>query len=41
MKLVESIRNNTKHYVDLFSDAVDAVMPKESKEITYVAKSED
>jgi DNA replicative helicase MCM subunit Mcm2 (Cdc46/Mcm family) len=36
LKLVESITNNTKHYIDLFSDAVDKVMPKESKEITYV-----
>jgi DNA replication licensing factor MCM7 len=34
LKLVESITNNTKHYVDLFSDAVDKVMPKESREIT-------
>lgn len=34
LKLVESITNNTKHYVDIFSEAVDAVMPKESKEIT-------
>ena len=33
---MESITNNTKHYIDIFSDAVDKVMPKESKEITYV-----
>ena len=36
LKLVESIANNTKHYIDIFSEVVDSVMPKESKEITYV-----
>ncbi|KAF4167508.1 hypothetical protein CNMCM6936_004963 [Aspergillus lentulus] len=35
LKLVESIQRNTKRYVDVFSDAVDAVMPKETKEITF------
>ena len=38
LKLVDSITNNTKHYIDILSDAVDAVMPKESREITYVSK---
>jgi DNA replication licensing factor MCM7 len=33
---MESVTNNTKHYIDIFSEAVDSVMPKESKEITYV-----
>ena len=36
LKLVESIQKNTKRYIDVFSQAVDAVMPKETKEITYV-----
>jgi DNA replication licensing factor MCM7 len=36
LRLVESVTNNTKHYVDLFSDAVDKVLPKESKDISYV-----
>ena len=36
LKLVDSVSSNTKHYVDLFSDAVDKVMPKESREISYV-----
>lgn len=36
LKLVESITNNTKHYIDLFSDAVDRMMPQENKELTYV-----
>ncbi|KAL9616415.1 MAG: hypothetical protein Q9160_008714 [Pyrenula sp. 1 TL-2023] len=35
LHLVESIQGNTKHYVDIFSDAVDKVMPKESREITF------
>lgn len=33
---MEAVTNNTKHYIDIFSEAVDSVMPKESKEITYV-----
>jgi hypothetical protein len=28
--------NNTKHYVDLFSEAVDKIMPQPSREISYV-----
>ena len=35
LRLVESIANNTKHYVDLFSEAVDKIMPKPSKEISF------
>lgn len=34
LRLVESITKNTKHYIDLFADAVDKAMPKPSKEIT-------
>ncbi len=34
LRLVESIERNTKHYVDIFSDAVDSVMPKETREIS-------
>lgn len=34
LKLVESITNNTRHYVDILSDAVDKVLPKESKDIS-------
>ena len=34
LRLVESIERNTKHYIDLFSEAVDKAMPKETKEIT-------
>jgi DNA replication licensing factor MCM7 len=35
LKLVESVQNNTKHYVDLFSEVVDKLMPKPSREITF------
>ena len=35
LKLVESIERNAKHYVDILSQAVDKVMPKETKEISY------
>jgi DNA replication licensing factor MCM7 len=35
LKLVESVANNTKHYVDLFSEAVDKMMPNPSKEISF------
>ncbi|KIW82908.1 hypothetical protein Z517_02151 [Fonsecaea pedrosoi CBS 271.37] len=35
LRLVESVTNNTKHYVDLFADAVDKIMPKPSKEISF------
>ncbi|BCS03539.1 DNA replication licensing factor MCM7 [Aspergillus luchuensis] len=35
LRLVESVQKNTYHYIDLFSRAVDDLMPKESKEITF------
>ncbi|KAK1148679.1 DNA replication licensing factor MCM7 [Aspergillus melleus] len=35
LKLVDSVQKNTKRYVDVFSSAADAVMPKETKEITF------
>ncbi|KAJ9292479.1 hypothetical protein DTO271G3_8751 [Paecilomyces variotii] len=35
LKLVETVQRNTKHYVDIFSQAVDQVMPKETKEMTF------
>lgn len=35
LKLVDSIMKNTKHYVELFSVAVDKRMPNESREITF------
>lgn len=35
LKLVESVAKNTKRYIDVFSEAVDGVMPKETKEITF------
>ncbi|KAL6250524.1 DNA replication licensing factor MCM7 [Rhinocladiella similis] len=35
LRLVESVTNNTKHYVDLFSEAVDKVIPKASKDISF------
>ncbi|KAJ9256018.1 hypothetical protein DTO195F2_6066 [Paecilomyces variotii] len=35
LKLVETVQRNTKHYVDIFSQAVDEVMPKETKEMTF------
>jgi hypothetical protein len=36
LKLVESIEKNTKRYIDVVSQAVDEVMPKETKDVTYV-----
>ncbi|OQE28205.1 hypothetical protein PENFLA_c005G07911 [Penicillium flavigenum] len=35
LKLVESIEKNTKRYIDVISQAVDEVMPKETKDITF------
>ncbi|OKL60884.1 DNA replication licensing factor mcm7 [Talaromyces atroroseus] len=35
LKLVESIQANAKRYIDVFSEAVDAVMPRETKEISF------
>lgn len=34
LKLVESVENNTKHYVELFSRAIDKKMPNPSTEIS-------
>lgn len=34
LRLVDSIERNAKHYVDVLSQAVDKIMPKESKEVT-------
>lgn len=34
LHLVESITKNTKHYIDLFSDAVDMAMPEPTKAIS-------
>ena len=34
LRLVDCVERNTKHYVDIFSEAVDKVMPKETNEIT-------
>ncbi|KAL2872435.1 DNA replication licensing factor MCM7 [Aspergillus lucknowensis] len=35
LKLVQSVERNTKRYIEVVSQAVDAIMPKESKEITF------
>ncbi|KAM0347088.1 hypothetical protein ACHAPU_005027 [Fusarium lateritium] len=35
MRLVDSIEMNTKHYVEIFSRAVDEVMPAASEDITF------
>ncbi|KAL9610348.1 MAG: hypothetical protein Q9167_004946 [Letrouitia subvulpina] len=34
LRLVESVERNAKHYIEVLSQAVDKVMPKETKEIT-------
>jgi len=34
LKLVESVERNAKHYIDILSQAVDKVMPKETQEIS-------
>lgn len=34
LRLVESIERNAKHYIDILSQAVDKVMPKETKEMS-------
>lgn len=36
LKLVESVQKNTHRYIEIFSQAVDAVMPRETREVTYV-----
>jgi DNA replication licensing factor MCM7 len=33
MKLVSSIENNAKHYLDIFCKAVDKIMPDPTREI--------
>lgn len=33
LRLVESIQRNTKRYIDVFSQAVDQVMPEKTKDI--------
>ncbi|KXG54076.1 Nucleic acid-binding, OB-fold [Penicillium griseofulvum] len=35
LKLVESIEKNTKRYIDVVSQAVDEVMPRETKDVTF------
>ncbi|KPI45949.1 DNA replication licensing factor mcm7 [Cyphellophora attinorum] len=35
LKLVDSVLGNTKHYVDLFSEAVDRLMPKPTKDVSF------
>ncbi|KAJ5655261.1 DNA replication licensing factor MCM7 [Penicillium longicatenatum] len=35
LKLVESIQKNTKRYIDVFSQAVDAMMPAGNKDISF------
>lgn len=34
LRLVDSIERNAKHYVDILSQAVDKVMPKETRDIS-------
>lgn len=34
LRLVDSIERNAKHYINIISQAVDKVMPKETKEIS-------
>ena len=34
LRLVESIERNARHYIDLISQAVDKLMPQETKEVT-------
>lgn len=35
LRLVESVEKNAHHYIDLFSRAVDKVMPEPTSEPTY------
>jgi DNA replication licensing factor MCM7 len=37
LKLVSSIEENAYHYIEIFSRAVDKIMPQPSKEPTYAA----
>lgn len=36
LKLVKSIEENTKHYVEILSRAIDDCMPAPTSEVTYV-----
>jgi hypothetical protein len=36
LKLVKSIEENTKHYVEILSRAIDDCMPEPASEVTYV-----
>lgn len=36
LKLVKSIEDNTKHYVEILSRAIDDCMPEPTSEVTYV-----
>ena len=35
LRLVESIEKNAKHYIEIFSQAVDKVMPRDAKEVNF------
>lgn len=37
LKLVKSIEENTKHYVEILSRAIDDCMPAPTSEVTYVS----
>ncbi|KAL8990974.1 MAG: hypothetical protein Q9177_000494 [Variospora cf. flavescens] len=37
LKLVESVERNARHYVDVLSQAVDKIMPKETRELSFKA----
>lgn len=39
LKLVKSIEENTKHYVEILSRAIDECMPQPTSEVTYVSYS--
>ena len=41
LKLVASIEENAYHYIEVFSRAVDKIMPQPSKEPTYVSTFRD
>ncbi|KAL9634149.1 MAG: hypothetical protein Q9164_004266 [Protoblastenia rupestris] len=35
LRLVDSVERNAKHYIDILSQAVDKVIPKETQEVTF------
>lgn len=37
LKLVKSVEENTKHYVEILSRAIDDCMPNPTSEVTYVS----